>query len=211
MKKLLFSAVLIISIAGCETINTPSEEKRPQSEKADQRPELANFQFAKWEGRNIYDFFYDVFEEGHPVSSFTNEVFSTSNYKGVSWEIIQASRGINVVGVHVKSQWPYGSVGYSGDKMDKQSRVPFPIDKATFVIDRWSDISYLNGQKFKQYVIFTGYEEGFVEYTDSETNEAKRLCFLTANGLTDAISYFESTEQKPMNIKKLPTSGLTLP
>jgi len=52
------------------------------------------------------------------------------------------------------------------DKNNKQSSVPFPIDEATFVVDRWSDTSYLKGQKFKQYVMFEGYEEGFIQYTD---------------------------------------------
>ncbi|MDZ8118814.1 hypothetical protein [Pontiella agarivorans] len=201
MKKILISTFIGLSLAGCKTTSITSTEKtsEPKTEKAtkiaEPKPELADFTFAKWEGRNIYNFFYEVFEEGTPVSSFTNEVFSTASYKGVSWEIIQASRGMNVVGVHVKSEWPYGSVGYAGDKRDMQPRVPFPIDQATFVINRWSDVSYLNGQKFKQYVIFTGYEEGFLQFSGNETNEVKKLCFLTISGLKDAINYFESAEQ----------------
>ena len=192
MKRSFVSAVLIATLTSCVTSEIKQNTKeRPQAE---ERPHLADLPNARWEGRNIYDFFYDVFEEGIPVSSFTNEVFSTSRYKGVSWNIIQASRGMNVVGVHVESKWSYGSVGYAGDERERQSSVPFPIDKATFVIDRWSDISYLDGQKFKQYVIFEGYEEGFLNYSNNETNEVKKLCFLTADGVDDAISYFESTE-----------------
>ena len=195
MKKLLISAVIITSLAGCETYTTSNSGTDDITKEKEQRPELENFPFSKWEGRNIYDFFYEVFEEGTSVSSFTNEVFSTSKYKGVSWEIIQASRGMNVVGVYVKSGGQHGSATYWVDKSDKQSSVPFPIDEATFVIDSYSDIPYLKGQKFKQHVMFIGYEEGFVEYTDSATNEVKELVFLTADGLTAAISYFESTEQ----------------
>jgi len=122
IQKIFILAFLALSITGCETTTITSTKKAPESQiektteqpqkyhsekttkKSDPKPELANFPFAKWKGRNIYDFFYEVFEEGTPVSSFTNEVFSTSEYKGVSWEIIQASHGMNVVGVYVKSQ-----------------------------------------------------------------------------------------------------------
>ena len=182
MKKLLLSAIIITSLTGCVTSDT--------TKSTDERPKLANIPHARWEGRNIYDFFYAIFEEGIPASSFTNEVFSTAPYKGVSWKIIQASRGMNVVGIDVPE--PTHSI-WDGSLIEFKS--PFPIDEAQFVINRWSDVSYLKEQKFKQYVIFTGYEEGFVSYLGNTTNEVKKLCFLTADGWDDAVEFFQSSVQ----------------
>ena len=137
---------------------------------------MANFPFAKWEGRNIYDFFYDVYENGAPVSSLENEVFSTMPHKGLSWKITQSSGGMIIVGVNIPSELEW-------NERDKwESKIPFPVHKATFVIDRWSEESYIEGQKFKKHVMFTGYEEGFTYTFLGETYEIKRLCFLTANG-----------------------------
>ena len=179
MKRFLSLAILIITITGCVTQN--------KIEKAEQRPELANLPHARWEGRNIYEFFQAIFEEGIPASSFTNEVFSVAPYKGVSWKIIQASRGMNVVGVNVPE--PKYSV-WDGSLIE--FKVPFPIDEAEFVINRWSDISYLKEQKFKEYVIFAGYEGGFISYSGNTTNEVKELCFLTIEGWNDAIKFLNS-------------------
>lgn len=196
MKMLLISAVIITSLTGCETYTTSKSKTDVRPKEIEERPELADFPLAKWEGRNIYEFFYEVFEEGTPVSTFTNEVFSTAPHKGVSWEIIQASRGMNVVGVHVPTP---AHLKYSLDRDDWirkwKAKIPFPVDETTFVINRWSDVEYLDGQKFKQHVIFTGYEEGFLQYFGDTTNEINKLCFLTADGLADAFSYFESLEE----------------
>ena len=191
VKKILISSVVIASLSGCKTTQTPPREKPIQSKtvKPETKPELANFPFAKWEGRNIYDFFYDVYEKGAPVSSLENEVFSTMPHKGVSWKITQSSGGMIIVGVNIPSELEW-------DERDKwESKIPFPVHEANFVIDRWSEESYIKGQKFKKHVMFTGYEEGFTYTFFGETHEIKKLCFLTANGLDDAKSYFESQEE----------------
>lgn len=211
MKKLLLFAILIASISGCETTNTTTEEtyiqpevsekpdgeindtptkkKTSQPKTVDPIPKLAEFPFAKWNGRNIYDFFYDVYEKGESVSSLTNEVFSTSEYKGVSWKITQASRGMNTVGVYIPKELKW----HEQDKW--KSKIPFPVDDIEFVINRWSEVSYLEGQKFKDHVMFTGYEEGYMNTFLGVTNEIKMLCFLTSDGLDDAINYAESQEE----------------
>ena len=182
MKFFIISAILITTLTGCITDKVAQKEKH--------RPELANLPHARWEGRNIYDFFYAIFEEGIPASSFTNEVFSVAPYKGVSWKITQASRGMNVVGIDVPE--PRYSM-WDGSRIEFNS--PFPIDEAQFVINRWSDITYIKEQNFKQHVIFTGYEEGFVSYIGNTTNEIKQLCFLTADGWHDAVEFFNSDAQ----------------
>ena len=196
MKKLLISAVIITSLTGCETYTTSQSETDVRANKKEQRPELADFPEAKWKGRNIYDFFYAVYEEGCSVSSFTNEVFSVAPHKGVSWKIIQASNGMNVAGVDVPDP-THLEYSFDQDQWVRRwkSKIPFPVDEAIFVIDRWSEASYLEGQKFKHHVMFTGLEDGFISYSFGITNDVQRLCFLTADGLSDAISYFEALEQ----------------
>jgi len=191
VKKILILAIVIASLSGCKTTQTPPSGKSTQSEtvKPETKPELANFPFAKWEGRNIYDFFYDVYEKGVSVSSLENEVFSTMPYKGISWKITQSSEGMIIVGVNIPSELKW-------DELDEwKSKIPFPVDEVEFVIDRWSEETYIEGQKFKKHVMFTGYEEGFTSTFFGLTNEIKMLCFLTANGLNDAISYSESQKE----------------
>ena len=176
VKKILISAIIIASLFGCKTTQS-------KNVKSETKPELANLPFAKWEGRNIYDFFYDVYEKGAPVSLLENEVFSTMPYKGVSWKITQSSGGVIIVGVNIPSELEW-------DERDKwESKIPFPVHEAQFVIDRGSEDPYIEGQKFKKYVMFNGYEEGFTYTFLGETYEMKRLCFFTANGIDDAISH----------------------
>ncbi len=182
MKETLISAVVIASLSGCRTT-------QPKTVKPETKPDLANFPSAKWEGRNIYDFFYDVYEKGAPVSSLENEVFSTMPHKGVSWKITQASEGMIVVGVNIPSELEW-------DERDKwESKIPFPVHEARFVIDRFSEESYIEGQKFKKHVMFTGLEGGFTGTFLGVTKEFKMLCFLTVNGLDNAKSHFESQEK----------------
>ena len=179
VKNILISVVVIASLSGCKT----TQSKTVQQET---KPELANVSFARWEGRNIYDFFYDVYVNGVLVSSLTDEVFSTMPHKGVSWKITQSSGGMTIVGVNIPSELEW-------DERDKwESKIPFPVHEAEFVIDPWSEQSYIKGQRFKEHVMFARYEKGFTSTVFGVTNEIKMLCFITANVLDD---YFEPLEE----------------
>ncbi len=143
------------------------------------RPLLADRENLKWSESNLYQFFYSLYVNGVIESKWKGWIVTPESPKkdGHSWIVESTENNITTI--------LYSDNGKGGTH--------FPEDKATFVIDPFSETKYLEGQPFKEPIVYYGLMP-YMETMLGVTNEVKELVFFTEQGLQDALDSGEDID-----------------
>ena len=154
-------------------------ETKPTPKPLFERPAFADREGLKWSESNLYQFFYSLYVNGVIESKWKGWIVTPESPKkdGHSWIVESTENNITTI--------LYSDNGKGGTH--------FPEDKATFVIDPFSETKYLEGQPFKEPVVYYGLMP-YMETMLGVTNEVKELVFFTEQGLQDALDSGEDID-----------------
>ncbi len=185
---IILAGLLTGLLSSCITTFTPTKVDTTSTVSQIQVAKFGGF--GEWKGRSLYSFFEDIYEKGISPTSLEGEIFAPDTDR---WHVKKASDGFNQISIKVPQLYDSiyggfaveGTYGYNQAFQNWDSGFPFPADEAEFVIDGLSDKAYVKGQNFVNYVMYTGYEEGFIEWSGDITNNIRMHTFITADGLKE--------------------------
>ena len=190
---IIIAGLLTGLLSSCYTTFTPTKVDTASIVSQEQVSKFGGY--GEWKGRSLYSFFEDVYAKGISPSSLENEIFVPDTDR---WQVKESKAGFNTVSLKIPRLYSYdtmsyqveGTYGYNQAYQEWDKGFPFPASEAEFVVDSHSDRAYVKGQNFVNYVIYSGYQEGFIQWSGGVTNEIRMHTFHTADGFSDLRNYY---------------------
>ena len=191
---IIIAGLLTVLLSSCLT--TSFKPSTIDITSTESQKEVLNFQgYGEWKGRSLYSFFEDIYAKGVSPSSLEGEIFVPDTDW---WQVEKSTVGFNKISIKIPQLYSYdtmslqveGTYGYNKAYQEWDAGFPFPASEAQFVVDSHSDRAYVKGQNFVNYVIYSGYQGGFIQWSGGVTNEIRMHTFHTADGFSDLRNYY---------------------